>query len=411
MKGFKYRVVKGDTTVAFTTLLKEAKAEAKRVGGHYEPLTLAKNPVDPDYTGSIGAGAFSGAYKREFDPGVRGVQNMTKLKTRGGSIDVAKVILVEARKSLAGNRKAQAFLPNIRPVRVDYTDQNHPEFIYAQPLLKGSWFKYKPPRNEYPWFYEIADAVDGDKTTGYGVSLDKCAERAERALKNAQTKQARDAAKAVRDALLAVHHVAAKYAGPYKVHRYGSDMHTGNYGMDRKLKHLVIFDPFVYTMSIDHALKLWKDLGYPNAEPKVAKPKAAPKAPKGPKTAKEPRKKGKGAFPKKVPVTVAPAEIKAKFRNRKDLMLFIVGYAEGGKLWPDMTLEMADTFGNVASDRVFFATHKAPQWLKTRVLEVPLILLGLNVLTKDSKGAYTLKVKPAKLRDVMLDAKRKFPAR
>jgi hypothetical protein len=406
MQGFKYRVVKGDTTVALTTLLKEAKAEAKRVGGHYEPLTLAKNPVDPDYTKQLGRGAFSGAYKREFDPGVRGVQSNTKLEHAGGSLDVAKIILVEARKALRGNRKALAYLPNIRPVRVDYSDPNRPELIYTQPLLRGAWQDYRPSRNDYPWFYEIAAAIDRDNT---GTStLARSAEIASNTLKKASNKQARDEAKAVQEALLAVHHTAEKYAGPYKMHRYWSDMHKGNYGMDRKDKHIVIFDPFVYTMSIDNALKLWKDLGYPGAAPKVVKPKAAPK---GPKTAKAPRQKGKGAFPKKVPVTVAPNEIKAKFRNKKDVLLFIVGYAEGGKLWPDMTIEMADTFGNVASDRVFFASHKAPNWLKQRVGEVSFNLLGLNVMTKDAKGAYTLKVKPAKLRDIMLDAKRTYPSR
>jgi hypothetical protein len=406
MAGFKYVVIKNNVTVARTTTLKEAKAEAKRVGGHYEPLSILRNPVDPDYTKRLGAGAFSGAYKREFDPGVRGVQNTTKLEHVGGAIDAAKILLVEARKLLKGNRKAQKYLPNIRPIRVDYTDPQRPEFIYAQPLLNPPWGNHRP--QNAPWINEIANAIDRSNT---GTdTLNVSAERVVNKLRNAQHKQARDEAKAIQDALLAIHDVAERYKGPYKMHRYWSDMHSGNYATDRKDQHLVIFDPFVYTLSIDNALKLWKDLGFPNATPKAVR-KA--KVPKGPKTAKVPRAKGKRAVPKKVPATLAP-EFKSKFRNKKDLLLFYIGYAEGDKLWPDMTLEMADMFGNAKSDRLFAASFKVPQWLQSRVGNVSsqIRLLAPGALLRDpASGSYTLTIKPKVLREALLAAKRLYPSR
>lgn len=408
MAGFKYVVIKNNVTVARTTTLKEAKAEAKRVGGHYEPLSILRNPLDPDYTGKLGAGAFSGAYKREFDPGVRGVQSITKLQHEGGAIDVAKIILVEARKLLKGNRKAQKYLPNLRPVRVDYTNPKHPEFLYVQPLLRPEWHKYQPV--DMPWIKEIERAINRDNNTGEGT-MAQSAERVVNKLKHAQYKQARDEAKAIQDALLAVHEVAEKYRKPYMVHRYSSDMHSGNYAMDRKDKHLVIFDPFVYTMSIDNAIKLWKDLGFPNATPKA--PRKVKAAPKGPKTVKQPRAKGRRAVPKKVPATAAPM-FKRKFRNKKDLLLFYIGFAESMKLWPDMTLEMADLFGDAKSDRLFAASFKVPQWLQSRVgnvsSQIHLIAPG-SLLRDPADGSYTLAITPKLLRDALLGVKRLYPSR
>lgn len=401
--GYKYHVCKGDKLVAKTTTLKEAKAEAKRVGGHYEPIT--RNPLDSDYTVKLGEGAFSAAYRRDFDPGVKGVQNLTAVR-RGGSADIAKVILIEARKALRGNRKAQAYLPNIRPVRIDFTNPDRPEFIYTQPLLSPPWRKFR--QGATPALVEIARAVDGHLNHNFGVTLDKVAQKVKSNLAKATDPKARKEADALADALNAVHTQAMKYYGPYKGHRYSADIHDENYGLNRKGDHIVVFDPMVYSMSLDSAVKLWNDLGYPNGTPKAPKaPKAPKKAPKAPATAKLPR--GKGKAKGKLPSAKGEQKIRAKFRNAKDLYLFFIGFAEAGKLWPDMTAVDADMVADGKSDRLWASSQKVPKWLLERLTSALVELKGKGL--RGEAGAYYLDATNKQIKDALLQAKRDFPKR
>lgn len=403
--GYKYHVCKGDKLVAKTTTLKEAKAEAKRVGGHYEPIT--RNPLDSDYTVKLGEGAFSAAYRRDFDPGAKGVQNLTAVR-RGGSADIAKVILIEARKALRGNRKAQAYLPNIRPVRIDFTNPDRPEFIYTQPLLSPPWRKFR--QGATPALVEIARAVDGHLNHNFGVTLDKVAQKVKSNLAKATDPKARKEADALADALNAVHTQAMKYYGPYKGHRYSADIHDENYGLNRKGDHIVVFDPMVYSMSLDSAVKLWNDLGYPNGTPKAPKaPKAPKKAPKAPATAKLPR--GKGKAKGKLPSAKGEQKIRAKFRNAKDLYLFFIGFAEAGKLWPDMTAADADMVADGKSDRLWAFSQKVPSWLFDRLLFTAEQLMGKGLRRETGTKTYTLDATNKQVKDVLLQAKRDVPKR
>jgi len=321
---YRFMVCKGMQTIALTTTQREAEAEAARVGGEVHELTPTRNPLDPEYSLLLGRGLFSGAFAKPdvndeqfqraakrtedrarklldrayatneyynkdgyaVDRGTAGVETQTALPDHSpwdgtpGRIDAAKLILWMARQSLKGDKAALAYLPNLRPVRLDLSE-NRPDLIFKMPVY-AQWSKGggriateaahavrgSLSRDGAPGDLDYTTPTDNDP-------LDRAAATFARNMQKCYGPYAQKEIEPVVRALVAIHEICKHLP----MTKYGADAHGGNFAVT-KHGHLILLDVFFSEMKFEDVVELWKKLKLKIKTPKGAKAAKAPKAPK-----------------------------------------------------------------------------------------------------------------------------------
>jgi len=346
---YRFMVCKGMQTIALTTTQREAEAESARVGGEVHELTPTRNPTDPDYSIFIDRGSFSGAYAKPdkdgaqktrahertadrvtklteqrdaldkfftkdyhtVDRGTASVETQTILPDRSpwdgspGRIDAAKLIMWLARKSLKGDRAALAYLPNIRPVRLDLTGAR-PDLIFKMPIY-ASWRNVAlKPEAKAVRAALSRDGADGDHgwtTPTDNEPLNKAATIFARNMQNHFGSYAHKEIEPVKRALLAIHEICKDLP----MTKYGADAHGGNFAVDKN-GHLILLDVFFSELPWEDVVELWKKL---KLKVKATKGAKAPKAPKA-KASKDKASKAKAPSVKFASVSKKAASKKAE---------------------------------------------------------------------------------------------------
>ena len=257
----------------------------------------ARNPPDRDYSELLGEGAFTTAYgkpdnesyfyglsaKKPLDRGLRAVETVTQREgdrfpemVASGDvspleIDASKIVIIAARELLKGNKRAQAYLPEIEPVRIDYTNPKTPELIFTMPvyvpwieLRKADELKIMGAKN-----LELAKAL-GKMDRDYTIeeNLDDLY------LDFAGSHDAQAEIKPISEALRALSQAAKKL--PFNVvgsstHAdVGIDLHTGNVAVDSK-GHLILLDPIVAVADLPDVEDYWQAKGWPGGPSTPAK--------------------------------------------------------------------------------------------------------------------------------------------
>jgi hypothetical protein len=275
MKGANYSwmVCKGKKVVAMTTTQREAEAEAARVGGQVHPMPH-KNPPDEAFKHELGGGVFSKAYGREdtlseqkfYRPKTDdlhrlnyGVENVSQRLDRGlrgerDVVDVAKTIIALARIELnhggpKPDKEALAFLPSIRPVRLDYDKTGRLELIYKMPVYK-IW---------YDGGDKLADSFTKQvypDPLQHGGALGQWPKYLERAKNRIPEKSWNKV-----DALIRAIETCERIAKKMPLVLTGLDLHSKNAAVDKR-GHLILLDPFVAEMKELDAIDLWTRLGW-----------------------------------------------------------------------------------------------------------------------------------------------------
>jgi hypothetical protein len=230
-----------------------------------------RNPVDASYTEPLGEGAFSKAFgKRDeqatfyqgLDRSPRGVETISMresdrypfMKGARTDIDVSKILLILAREKLKGNKKAQAFLPAIEPVRIDYSKPNKPEIIYAMPVYRtlGEHGVTLSAPNKL-LYRALASAA------GIRAPVDECIADL---LKNQARVFAtvKEQIKLIADALQAIEDAAESV--PFEVKDFVMDIHEGNVAIDAS-GHLILLDPVVAMGDLSEVEEFWQQHGWP----------------------------------------------------------------------------------------------------------------------------------------------------
>lgn len=101
--------------------------------------SLIRNPPLPQYSKRLGRGYASQAYgmeqPRASDPEAVEVLTSTNGPSYRQMVDACKEVLIAARAALAADREAIAYLPRLRPKRIDITSEwgGTTEFVYGMP--------------------------------------------------------------------------------------------------------------------------------------------------------------------------------------------------------------------------------------------------------------------------------------
>lgn len=285
MKGadYKYMICKGNKTVALATSLREAEAEAVRVGGTVH-LMPHKNPADPQFRHQLGSGMFSAAYGAD-DPDAEkkfyapkgadierlnyGVESVSKYMPKGlrgakGVIDIAKTILCLARMEFNAapggpDKEALAFLPSIRPVRMDRDKNGNLELIYKMPVYQ-IWSK--GGRDRAKTFSEYIY----NRCLSKGGPLNAWEMRLEAALQDPQVPRRWHGK--IR-ALIRVARMIEKLANRLPLKLTGLDLHDQNAAVDKR-GNLILLDPIVAEIPEQDAIELWTNLHW-DVKPKVVR--------------------------------------------------------------------------------------------------------------------------------------------
>jgi hypothetical protein len=275
MKGANYSwmVCKGKKVIALTSTQREAEAEAARVGGSVHCMPH-KNPPDAKFEQELGGGYFSKAYgapdpsseQAFYSPKNKdlfrlnyGVENVSTKLDRGIAgakdvVDVAKTIIALARVEFNhGGRKpdkqALAFLPSIRPVRLDFNAGGQVELIYKMPVYKIWRTGGKLLANSF------TNMVYEDPLS-FGGRMTETVPRLERAKQRIPEKSWNKV-----DALIRVYEMFNKIMNKLPIVVSGLDLHDQNAAVDKR-GNLILLDPFVAEMKVQDAIDLWTKLGW-----------------------------------------------------------------------------------------------------------------------------------------------------
>lgn len=282
MKGANYSwmVCKGRKVVAMTTTQREAEAEAARVGGQVHPMPH-KNPADPRFKHELGGGAFSKAYGADDPDTARrfyapkgtdldrlnyGVESVTKPHGKD-VIDVAKTVLSLARMALneapgGPDKAALAFLPSIRPVRMDRTKQGGVEFIYKMPVYKIWSDGGDRLANKFAQaVYVNALAVQGQHVGAWVNRLERFRGMVHDPRDPLGVGRAGARWDGYIDALIRVTKTLEAIMNTLPLGWQGLDLHRQNVAVDKRGR-LILLDPVVAEMKEANAVKLWQELGW-----------------------------------------------------------------------------------------------------------------------------------------------------
>ncbi len=246
-----------------------------------------KNPVDAEYTKPLGEGAFSKAYGKPdkqaafyagIDRGPRAVETMTQREvdrypdmfdSADTAIDASKVVLIEARKLLKSNKRALAYLPEVEPLRIDYSNPKAPELIFRMPFYR--------PLNKYeevgfypPGILALAKLLmDTDRDYSIAENVEDFDLAAD-----SLPAGVRGQAKPIREVLLALGKAAESL--PFPLMDFGLDLHPGNIALDPG-GHLILLDPVAGLAELSDVEDYWQKAGWPGG------PVSGKKLPRKPK--------------------------------------------------------------------------------------------------------------------------------
>lgn len=228
-----------------------------------------RNPPDAQYSHKLGSGAFSAAYGRpdlgdyyvfggqRVAGGSMAVQAITARKP-SGLVDYSKTILVLAREYLAEDLRAQAYLPEIRPLRIDYANKNRPELVYTMPVYRA-WLQGGKALAS-PVTRALFHALERDRSTGE-TTFDVVERKFLRAVAKETDPDVLVEVDAVSAALRAIHDARKVF----RLSEYRSDMHELNLAVD-EAGHLILLDPLVAYGNWKTIEEFWIERGW-NATP------------------------------------------------------------------------------------------------------------------------------------------------
>jgi hypothetical protein len=202
------------------------------------------------------------ALKFLLDCGPAAVETVTRKQVDAGeqswgdpeSVDASKVLLVMAREALKGDKKALAYLPEIRPVRIDYTDTEAPELIFSMPAYKV--MDEVPAGARPPLAREIARSLNMH-VTGQGT----LAQAVAAFLRDVQSKNFPEVVREAPHIVKALQTLDAM-TSRLKLSKNRADIHEGNMAFDAA-GHFVILDPLVAEAKFADVENLWQKQGWP----------------------------------------------------------------------------------------------------------------------------------------------------
>ena len=235
-----------------------------------------RNPPDRDFTVLLGQGMFSKAYARpgeDTSAAVDAVQVVTTPLVGGvyreGTAeiaDVSKSVIALARTALQHDPAALAYLPQVRPLRVDRNpDTGALELVYTM----ARYGKLDARKNTLG---PVDDHVYDALTTADGSTLDRWAADTQKWIRRrlrpndllrrpappvAFSRQVWTEGKALARAMHALHAVATSLP----LTHYASDHYLDNLAIDPN-NHLILLDPMVAEMRSEDALRLWREHGW-----------------------------------------------------------------------------------------------------------------------------------------------------
>lgn len=261
----------------------------------------ARNPPDRDYSALLGEGAFSKAYGKLdnmglfyesnrglLDRGERAVETVTQrmwdrypgLSVDPDDIDVSKVLIIDARELLKGDKQAQAYLPTIEPVRIDYTDPDVPELIFSMPVYKTVQELRVKRRvsaatdaltqalhlltRDNPVDEELPKLRD-DYLQKQGIFLPP-----EAAAQRAPIIRAIEALDAAAEKLPFAYNSGEDEVTGKVIRHIGLDLHQGNLAVDAK-GHFILLDPIVAVAKLEDVERYWQAKGWPGGPSTPAK--------------------------------------------------------------------------------------------------------------------------------------------
>lgn len=185
------------------------------------------------------------------------VQAITARKP-SGLVDYSKTILVLAREYLAEDLRAQAYLPEIRPLRIDYANKNRPELVYTMPVYRA-WLQGGKALAS-PVTRALFHALERDRSTGE-TTFDVVERKFLRAVAKETDPDVLVEVDAVSAALRAIHDARKVF----RLSEYRSDMHELNLAVD-EAGHLILLDPLVAYGNWKTIEEFWIERGW-NATP------------------------------------------------------------------------------------------------------------------------------------------------
>ena len=238
-----------------------------------------RNPPDPEYSLELGEGAFSQAVGKP-DPhkdyflalGERGrpvavdrspaaVEVVTKLQVDAGEeewgdpegVDASKTIMLLAREALKGDKKALAYLPDLKPVRIDRTDPDAPELVVAMPYYRV--MDELAPDEKPRLARELARCLSS-RVTGEGLLTQTIARFTDAARTRGIPELSREIPVVVK-VLTTLHQIAAGM----RLSKNRSDLHDGNLAVGTD-GHLIILDPMVAEAKWAEVESIWRKHGW-----------------------------------------------------------------------------------------------------------------------------------------------------